>query len=471
MNELQIKGSNCCRKPIRCVNCDNFIDCRDWARYVESHSSVKSYAHFDRRTSLGSGSTLAKVLNREWVAKHAFWPLIQFEKSKDRFAGKKKGSPAHLIKKSPRIIRYCSHIDRCIYQRYAFLLDRMHNKLAIDKGIDDAAIAYRTNKPRTNLHHAKRALDFIENTGECLVLVSDFKSYFDRIDHRLLKQSICNLMNINGLPADYYAVFKNVTGYSSWKWSSIMRYWKSVDPSMTRKDVNSKDVVLPQDVFRDLSKSEVMRNRKEIGVPQGCPISSVLSNIYLIDFDCDIQNFVTNLNGLYMRYCDDLFVAIPSQGAREDQRLLDSLTAKLKSYQGIAIQKDKTSAMRYERAYGGRIVELDEEFHETDRKVSLDYLGISFDGSRRSIRSKSVSKYYYRMHKKARTIARQQKGRKNIYAVYSERSKQISGKKSFIDYAKAAANVVGLDDPAADSLINHNMEKIAKAINKASSGR
>lgn len=35
------------------------------------------------------------------------------------------------------------------------------------------------------------------------------------------------------------------------------------------------------------------------------------SNIYLIDFDKKINDYVKANNGLYRRYCDDLIIVIP----------------------------------------------------------------------------------------------------------------------------------------------------------------
>ncbi len=470
MEDAKLKWASCCKINLECRECEKCVECERWYRYIKDHGDAKGYAHFDKRTSLKDYRTRRNVLNPKWVAEHAFWPLIQFDKSKDKFVGKKNGKPAHRIKKNPRTIRYCSHIDRCIYQKYSFLLDQQYNRVAAEKGIDSSAIAYRTNQSLNNLHHAKRAIDFIERTEQCLILVSDFASYFDQINHALLKKAVCSLMGEDSLPADLYAVFKSITMYSSWPWTSLMSFWKKGNPRITRKEINSKELVLPRKVFRSLVGDEAKRNDSGKGIPQGSPISAVLSNIYLIDFDESVHAQVAKQSGLYMRYCDDLLIVLPVDGNGQNLGLVNELLSEIKSYPGITIQEEKTSLLKYEKnEHGaGSIVSINRETGAIESKTVLDYLGVMFDGVNRKLRPKAISKYHYRMRRKAKTIAQQKKGRTNIYGVYSERAKQISGKRSFVDYAKSANRILGLNDPEADSIVKHNMEKIAKAINQAS---
>ncbi len=315
-----------------------------------------------------------------------------------------------------------------------------------------------------------RAFDFIESKEECLILVSDFDSFFDRIDHVLLKKAICDLMGVEFLPVDYYAVFKNITNYSSWSWKSLMSFWRKYNPKISRKEINSKEIILPRPAFRELRSSEVMRNESGKGIPQGSPISAVLSNIYLLALDEEIHALVERQNGLYMRYCDDLFVAIPMDGSGQELVVVDELLSKIDLHPGVEIKEEKTSLLKYSKKehHCGVLVSIDRATGTLGSDAILDYLGVAFDGENRRIRARAISKYYYRMHRKAKTIARQQRGRKNIYSVYSERARRITGNRSFVDYIKSADSILGLSDPESDSIVAHNMEKIAKAINKAS---
>ena len=49
------------------------------------------------------------------------------------------------------------------------------------------------------------------------------------------------------------------------------------------------------------------------GIPQGSPISASLANIYMLEIDKYIYEYVKSYNGLYMRYCDDFIVIIPDK--------------------------------------------------------------------------------------------------------------------------------------------------------------
>lgn len=251
-----------------------------------------------------------------------------------------------------------------------------------------------------------------------------------------------------------------------------MLFWQKRNPEISRKDVNSKEIILPRSIFRELRNSEVLRNEGGRGIPQGSPISAVLSNIYLLAFDEEIHALVNLRNGLYMRYCDDLLVIIPIDGSGQELAVINELVDKIDLYPGVEIKEDKTALLKYSKKehHGRRLVSIDRATGVSGNEAMLDYLGITFDGENRRIRARAISKYHYRMHRKAKTIAHQQKGRKNIYGVYSERAMQLTGHRSFVDYIKCADNILGLNDPEAKSVAVHNMEKIAKAINKASKG-
>lgn len=104
----------------------------------------------------------------------------------------------------------------------------------------------------------------------------------------------------------------------------------------------------------------------------------------------------------------------------------------------------------------------------------LKYLGFIFDGTNIKINPKAITKYYYRMQRKARNIVRcnwiSSKGHhisaKNLYRVYASNNKKSKSKhtQTFIDYAKKAKKILNLNDPETDSLIKTHKQKIAKAL-------
>ena len=99
------------------------------------NNSKRHYAHFDWRTNIAQQRDY--IANRENIAKHGFYPFIHYEKRSVKF-GKKTGK-----KPKTRDICYASHIDRCIYQYYSFLLNSLYNKRVEYNGISDVAVAYR----------------------------------------------------------------------------------------------------------------------------------------------------------------------------------------------------------------------------------------------------------------------------------------------------------------------------------------
>ncbi|RDB58546.1 hypothetical protein C1879_04235 [Paraeggerthella hongkongensis] len=472
MKKSDLKWAGCCSRKDDCLSCKQYSLCSSWAVYLDRHKTSKGYSHFDKRTSLASFKTRSKVLDPRWVARHGFWPLIHCRMDRSVFSNPK-NEKLNCRKKKTREIRYCAHIDRCIYQRYSFLLDSRYNEFAVNCGIDDSAIAYRTNKKACNIDHAKHAFDFIQSCRRCIILVADFADFFDKVDHMYLKSALCTLLETDKLLPDYYAVFKNTTKYACWDWNSLVDICGLENCRKARKEMNEKEMVLSDEQFRSNVKSCVKTNPNSFGIPQGSPISSVFSNIYLIQFDQEVRRIVDSFSGLYLRYCDDLFVAIPAldEDCSSALAAIDSVLQCIDLQKGVEVKKEKTKLLHYGADAlnpNGLLVEIDKAGNVVNEKTRLDYLGFSFDGSSRKIRAKTISKYHYRMRRKAKTVAFQNRGRVNLYGTYSERAIQISKKRSFIDYAKNSAQKMMLNDPESNAIVKHNMEKIAKAINEYS---
>lgn len=465
--EKDLKWAACCIKHEICNRCDSYDLCSAWAEFLKRHQVSKGYAHFDKRTSLADFKTRSKVTNPEWVSHHGFWPLIHYKAQRTRFKrSKEKQSPKE---QKTRDIRYCAHIDRCIYQRYSFLLDYQYNIFAKQIGIDDSAIAYRTNRKQCNINYAKRALDFIQSFTQCVVFVADFSNFFDNINHKVLKSSICELLNVEILPPDYYAVFKNITRYADWDWASLIQICNLEHSRKARKELNAKETILDMQQFRENAETCIFRNKAGFGIPQGSPISAVLSNIYMIRLDKEIKKIVSQSNGLYLRYCDDLFIAIPvfDENKKAALEIVNDVQNSISKQKGVEIQQEKTDLFFYDSSSTeSPLAKINEVGSVTKLHARLDYLGFSFDGEKRRIRARAISKYYYRMRRKARNSVLYEQGSKNLYGIYSERSASISGKKSFIDYAKKASQYANLDDPESKAIIDHNLEKIAKACNE-----
>lgn len=445
------KEYNQCQQSISCHNCSSKQICQAWVDFVKHHNDTKPYAHFDLRVSLSMPSIRKYVMDRTKIVTHSFYPFIHFEKKNSRYG--KKGP------KKPRELYYCSHLDRCVYQRYAFLLNYQYNIWACENNIDDVAIAYRDKLGKNNIDFAKDAFDAIRSFPQCFILVGDFTNFFDNLEHQYLKKMMCEVLGVERLPQDYFSVFKNITRFSSWDWKDIVKAaGENIAERGVRKKINSKEIVLTKEQFQK-NKKDIKKNISGVGVPQGSPISAVLSNIYMIKFDKDIKRYVTSKGGIYMRYSDDFIIVLPYERDAEIADFTSYIFSYVESMKGlIDLQKEKTSCYTYK----------DEVIYEGDQPSSINYLGFLFDGKSIRIRPRAITKYYYRMRRKAHTIGRSNwtssKGRrisaKELYSIYSRNDE----KQTFIDYARKAKGILKLNDQEANALIKHHKRKIAMAI-------
>lgn len=445
------KEYNQCQQPISCHNCSSNQICQAWVDFVKHHNDTKPYAHFDLRVSLSMPSIRKYVMDRTKIVTHSFYPFIHFEKKNSRYG--KKGP------KKPRELYYCSHLDRCVYQRYAFLLNYQYSIWACENNIDDVAIAYRDNLGKNNIDFAKDAFDAIRSFPQCFIFVGDFTNFFDNLEHQYLKKMMCEVLGVERLPQDYFSVFKNITRFSSWDWKDIVKAaGENIAERGVRKKINSKETVLTKEQFQK-NKKDIKKNISGVGVPQGSPISAVLSNIYMIKFDKDIKRYVTSKGGIYMRYSDDFIIVLPYERDAEIADFTSYIFSYVESMKGlIDLQKEKTSCYTYK----------DEVIYEGDQPSSINYLGFLFDGKSIRIRPRAITKYYYRMCRKAHAIGRSNwissKGRrisaKELYSIYSRNDE----KQTFIDYARKAKGILKLNDQEANALIKHHKRKIAMAI-------
>lgn len=445
------KEYNQCEAQGACSECSSNDFCKSWVDFVLLHNDEKRYAHFDKRVSLAMPSIRQYVMNSQKIAVHSFYPFIHFTKTISRFG-----------KKEPKVreLYYCSHLDRCVYQRYAFLLNQKYNKHIEDTAIDNVAIAYRDNLGKNNIDFAKEAFNAIRAQEHCLVIVGDFTEFFDRLDHHYLKKMMCNLLDTDKLPQDYFAVFKNITRFASWDWKLLVEQsGNSITERGIRTKLNKQDTIFTKAQFQQ-HKENIIKNNMSYGIPQGSPISAVLSNIYMLEFDKEISSYVWGHNGTYMRYSDDFLIVLPYGNEQKIQEHENFIFSQVDCIAGLDLQKEKTSVYIFEN-------ELITTFPAKETS-KIDYLGFIFDGVNIKLRPKAITKYYYRMRRKARNIGRSNwqspKGRyisaKNLYNIYSGSGKQ----QTFIDYAKRAKYILKLNDGETDALIKHHKRKIAHAI-------
>lgn len=447
-----MKRVNLCNKEIDCELCKMLYECKAWKEYVETHNDIKSYAHFGKKVSLKFENVLKYVMNPVKVGNHGFFPFIHFQKRSIKF--RRNLAPKEKI----RDLYYCSHLDRCVYQRYAFLLNRKYEKWLLEHNLDEVVIAYRNNLNKNNAYFANSAFMKINLSSQCFVLVSDFRSFFDNLNHKYLKHKLLELLGGSTLEKDIYNIYKHITKFSYCNWDNIMGVLELENTVRNRKLVNRSERLLSIEQLKN-NKQIVEKHRLEYGIPQGSPISAVFANVYMMSFDILLNEYVQRNNGVYMRYSDDIIVIIPCNRADvfNHNESITRLCDNFKDY--VSLQDEKTKRLFYD---GKKIVNL-----KTSKEDEIDYLGFCFDGFRTKFRPKGITKYYYRMNRKARSIRRNNGvtrfgnviSNSNIYKLYSER-----GDRNYISYLKNCYRIMEIFDPEAESIIKHNMAKIKKLL-------
>lgn len=397
---------------------------------------VKGYKHLDSKKLIEKVKD--KIQNPQWVAKHGFYPFMHFEIKFQKYSRKEK-RPKEKVRK----IFYASHIDSFIYKYYGDELNNYYNSIAHEMSINEVSTAYRNNlSGKSNIDFAKEVIDFIKIQKNAYVFVADFTNFFDTLDHRYLKEKIRCVLKKDTLPKDYYNVFKNITKFSYFIKDTIEAELKT---KYTESEIKDSYKYFTEEEFRAFKHKNIYKNSKSYGIPQGAGISSVCSNIYLLDFDEKIQKYTNEQNGLYRRYCDDLIIVIPIEGDIKDynykihQKFVEDVRRQIPN---LEIQPEKTGNYFYSN---DKITDL--EFESTE----LDYLGFSFNGEEVRIREKSLFKYYTRTYRKIRIANRKSKefGRKSyrreLYKNYSHLGKNKKGHGNFLSYVERAQKIFDED--------------------------
>lgn len=393
--------------------------------------AVRSYAHFDRRSSYTS--VKERVEDPQWVSTHGFYPLISKHVIIKKYNGEKK-------KDKTRKVAYAAHIDRCIYQRYSFLLNNLYNNLSRKIGINEVAVAYRTNLGKSNIDFAKSAFTRIHGR-DCYVIVADFKDFFPSLNHGVLKGQLRRLFEGGCIPEDYYRVFRSVVHWAQWDIKDLMTR-QGLDSKKTSsiRKLNALKVVLSEKDFKSAVKSSVEQPWKgtDCGIPQGLPVSGVLANIYMMEFDEKLNELASSKSGFYMRYSDDVILCLPCKTDYvECRNFIYELSAEYK----LLLEPDKTAGYKYG---GGKVFRCDEQGEVADRSRScrLQYLGFDYDGAEVRLRQRTVGRYYKKMHRRVKYVFRgtADPSRKRIYSlyeIYSNKGRRLK-RGNFLTYARRA---------------------------------
>jgi hypothetical protein len=395
----------------------------------------KGYLHFDYPIS-DTPEAFRKVeryiTSAQNVAQHSFYPFIDYKISSRKVTRNEDGKLVPKSKERP--IAYASHLDSQIYGYYSKLLEKHYETEIRKRGIDDSVLAFRSLR-MSNIDFAKQAFDRIREFGECGVVALDITGFFNNLDHDILKRIWCELLSEDCLPKDHYNVFKSITKFSQVSKDEV---YKQFNISKNNPRDGRKRICTAKEFRDQVRKNGLISGnpKKNKGIPQGSAISALLSNVYMLGFDERISEVVSEINGVYFRYCDDmLFIVPPEFTAGIEQQVMEEIT-ELK----LDINPDKTEIREFRASMSGGTVS----------NKPLQYLGFTFDGQQILIRSAALARYSERMRRGVRLAKATKRKRDNVTSkpnntkplfrrkLYEKYSHQ--GRKNFIRYGLRAAD-------------------------------
>jgi group II intron reverse transcriptase/maturase len=169
-----------------------------------------------------------------------------------------------------------------------------------DHDFDPSSFAYR---PGLGVHDALRALAALRDRGNDWVLDADLHSFFDSLDHSILLEKLETWLGAQSPMLDW---LRNWIRASVWDGMRIAR--------LTR------------------------------GVPQGSPLSPILANYYLDDFDRALRKAKIH----FVRYADDFVIFARTPFAlREAREFVEATLAPLR----LRLNENKTRVTRFSAGF------------------------------------------------------------------------------------------------------------------------
>lgn len=223
------------------------------------------------------------------------------------------------------------------------------------------------NQPNSYIRKIKKFIEEHKN-NEIFYLKTDIQNYYDTINRNKLKKNIKDKSKVQYLNNLLLMAIENPT--------------------------------VPASFSRD--KIDLYKTKK--GIPQGLPISNILAQIYLQNFDYSIFSIIDK-NTIYLRYVDDIVIL----SINDCNKYLNEIKIKAKEI-GLNLNKDKT-----------RIGKLSE---------SIDFLGYRITNTNISISKQTIEKQINKIAGKITWFKKGLETSNNRPAKYKENLKGFS--KQFI---------------------------------------
>jgi len=361
---------------------------QEWKKQIKPDKKLRKYQHVDEPINLDDEKSFQKIIHViEDIKNHQFLPFLKRIDNKIRFRRNNEGKAVR--KNKPRPIMYASHVDANIYSYYNSLLMQKYEDYLKKINLSNNIIAYRkikiqeTEKGKSNVHFAKEVFDYIQKQEECVVITQDITGFFDNLNHKVLKNKICKINGTDILGEDLYKVFRSLTAYKYIYCDDF------INKKIKKKAKNNKYAVYK------ILDGVVNINRTNIGIPQGSPISGLLANIYLIDFDNQINTSFPDV--YYRRYSDDLIFVCKNE---QKENLLKFIEERIKEY-FLEINPAKSFISYFKKE--GNILTCNQVTDGLGNKIGrnyVDYLGLEFSGENIYLRKNTVQKLKIKQEKK-----------------------------------------------------------------------
>lgn len=357
------------------------------------------------------------VADPKRVVAHTFYPFLLYHQRWTRFV--EAGATAKV---KTRPIRFAARSDAYIFSYYRHLLAPLYDRRLVTLGLEESILAYRRIKSasgigKCNIHFAHDAVKNIQNLGNCCAIALDISSFFESLDHEMLRKTWADILGVNRLPPDHHAVFKAITQYSVVDRDELyerLGYFGNKHLSKSGTPIKGY-LVDPESIPRQLCtgtdfrlkiaggdgrSSLIKKNMKPYGIPQGSPISDLLANMYLLPFDNVVNARVKEMGGTYYRYSDDILIIVPCNA--DESRVLEEWVREQISAYGpkLKIKAEKSAVFEYQASPQG--AQTWRRIIGEQGKNGLEYLGFRYDGKSMFLRDSTLSG----LHRKATYSAR-----------------------------------------------------------------
>lgn len=342
----------------------------------------KNYLHFDNNIKIQDIREYLKD-----ISNHQYIPFINYKIVKNKW------NKTHNYIKDYRIISVSSHKDNYVYQYYNNIINNKYEKYINNNNLSKNICAFRKNIGKSNINFAGEILNYIKEQNNCYVFVADITKFFDNLDHKILKNNLKRVLNTEKLSKETYSMLKSLTKpvfmniediyeilkkegiYIEINKEELSKYgnkylWENINKF--GKKYNWKKI-LTKETFKKYKKEYIKPTKEElknktIGIVQGTSVSGTLSNIYMIDFDKEISKIIESLNGKYLRYCDDLIIAIPNYNDIDFNNLVIKIEKLVKNIK-LEFKSEKIQLLKYENQ---KVINLNDL---SDENNSIQFLG------------------------------------------------------------------------------------------------